>query len=57
MHPKMGIGRASGENRTVEATKLAISSPLLEVSISGAQHVLMDITGGKDLSMFEANGY
>lgn len=50
----MGVGSATGENRATEATKKAISSPLLEVSIDGAQHVLMDITGGKDLSMFEA---
>ncbi|MCT7871137.1 MAG: cell division protein FtsZ [Lactobacillus crispatus] len=45
----MGIGRASGENRTVEATKLAISSPLLEVSIDGAKQVLLNITGGPNL--------
>lgn len=50
----MGVGASTGENRATEATKKAISSPLLEVSIDGAQHVLMDITGGKDLSMFEA---
>ena len=50
----MGIGRASGENRTVEATKLAISSPLLEVSIDGAKQVLLNITGGPDLTLFEA---
>lgn len=50
----MGVGSSTGENRATEATKKAISSPLLEVSIDGAQHVLMDITGGKDLSMFEA---
>lgn len=50
----MGVGNSAGENRATEATKKAISSPLLEVSINGAQHVLMDITGGKDLSMFEA---
>ena len=50
----MGIGRASGENRTVEATKLAISSPLLEVSIDGARQVLLNITGGPDLTLFEA---
>lgn len=50
----MGVGNSTGENRTTEATKKAISSPLLEVSISGAQHVLMDVTGGKDLSMYEA---
>ena len=50
----MGIGRASGENRTVEATKMAISSPLLEVSIDGAKQVLLNITGGPDLPLFEA---
>ena len=50
----MGISRASGENRTVEATKLAISSPLLEVSIDGAKQVLLNITGGPDLTLFEA---
>ncbi|MFT8339309.1 cell division protein FtsZ, partial [Schleiferilactobacillus harbinensis] len=50
----MGIGSATGENRTVEATKAAISSPLLEVSIDGAKQVLLNITGGPDLSLFEA---
>lgn len=50
----MGIGSSTGENRAAEATKKAISSPLLEVSIDGAEHVLMNITGGKNLSMFEA---
>lgn len=50
----MGIGSATGENRTVEATKKAISSPLLEVSIDGAKQVLLNITGGPDLSLFEA---
>lgn len=50
----MGIGRASGGNRTAEATKLAISSPLLEVSIDGATQVLLNITGGPDLTLFEA---
>ena len=50
----MGIGRASGEKRTVEAAKLAISSPLLEVSIDGAKQVLLNITGGPDLTLFEA---
>lgn len=50
----MGIGVASGENRIVEATKRAISSPLLEVSIDGAEHVLLNITGGSDLTLFEA---
>ncbi|MCI1986007.1 MAG: cell division protein FtsZ [Lactobacillus sp.] len=50
----MGIGSANGENRTIEATKKAISSPLLEVSIAGAKQVLLNITGGPDLSLFEA---
>lgn len=50
----MGIGVASGENRAVEAAKKAISSPLLETSIVGAQGVLMNITGGESLSLFEA---
>ena len=50
----MGIGRASGENRSAEATKMAISSPLLEVSIDGAKQVLLNITGGPDLTLFEA---
>lgn len=50
----MGIGTANGENRTIEATKKAISSPLLEVSIAGAKQVLLNITGGPDLSLFEA---
>lgn len=50
----MGVGSASGENRTAEATKKAISSPLLEVSIDGAEQVLLNITGGPDLSLFEA---
>lgn len=50
----MGIGIASGENRTAEATKKAISSPLLEVSIDGAEQILLNITGSEDLSLFEA---
>ncbi|MCY9807612.1 cell division protein FtsZ [Lentilactobacillus senioris] len=50
----MGVGTANGENRTADATKKAISSPLLEVSIDGAQQVLLNITGGPDLSLFEA---
>lgn len=50
----MGIGRATGENRTAEATKKAISSPLLEVSLDGAENVLLNITGGSDLTLFEA---
>ncbi|WP_203649091.1 cell division protein FtsZ [Secundilactobacillus yichangensis] len=50
----MGVGSANGENRTEDATKKAISSPLLEVSIDGAEQVLLNITGGPDLSLFEA---
>lgn len=49
----MGIGVASGEGRAAEAAKKAISSPLLETSITGAQGVLMNITGGKNLSLYE----
>ncbi|MFE8695269.1 cell division protein FtsZ [Cytobacillus sp. FJAT-53684] len=49
----MGIGIAAGENRAAEAAKKAISSPLLEKSIDGAQGVLMNITGGSNLSLYE----
>ncbi len=49
----MGIGRASGENRAVEAAKQAIESPLLEVSIDGARGVLFNVSGGTDMSMHE----
>ena len=49
----MGIGVAAGENRATEAAKKAISSPLLETSIDGAQGVLMNITGGTNLSLYE----
>ncbi|WP_275940739.1 cell division protein FtsZ [Neobacillus terrae] len=49
----MGIGVASGENRAAEAAKKAISSPLLETSINGAKGVLMNITGGMNLSLYE----
>lgn len=50
----MGIGSATGENRTADATQKAISSPLLEVSIEGAENVLLNIAGGHDLTLFEA---
>ena len=50
----MGIGVASGEDRVVEATKKAISSPLIETSIDGAEQVLLNITGGLDMTLFEA---
>lgn len=51
----MGIGRASGENRAIEAAKQAISSPLLETTINGATGVLLNITGGMNLTLFEVN--
>jgi cell division protein FtsZ len=49
----MGIGRGTGDNRAVEAAKMAINSPLLEVSVDGARGVLFNITGGPDLGMYE----
>lgn len=52
----MGIGRASGENRAIQAATQAIESPLLEVSIDGARGILFNIIGGNDLSMHEING-
>jgi cell division protein FtsZ len=52
----MGTGIASGENRATEAAQMAISSPLLEgVSIAGAQGILINITGGKELSLMEVD--
>ncbi len=51
----MGIGFGSGENRAQEAARAAIESPLLEQSISGAKGLLLNITGGSDLSMYEVN--
>jgi cell division protein FtsZ len=51
----MGIGTASGENRAGEAAKAAISSPLLEESVEGATGILLNITGGKELGLFEVN--
>ncbi|MEG2709159.1 MAG: cell division protein FtsZ [Vagococcus sp.] len=50
----MGIGVASGEDRVIEATRKAIASPLLETSIEGAEQVLLNITGGLDMTLFEA---
>lgn len=49
----MGIGRASGENRAVEAARAAIDSPLLEVSVDGAKGILFNVSGGSDLGMYE----
>ena len=51
----MGIGRATGENRAVEAAQQAIASPLLELDIHGAQGILWNITGSSNLSLFEVN--
>ncbi len=51
----MGIGIASGENRAAEAARTAVSSPLLEASIDGATGVLLNITGGPEIGLFEVN--
>ena len=51
----MGIGRASGENRAIQAAQQAVESPLLEVSIDGARGILFNIIGGMDMSMHEIN--
>jgi cell division protein FtsZ len=51
----MGIGTAGGENRAVDAAREAISSPLLEESVEGATGILLNITGGHDLGLFEVN--
>lgn len=51
----MGIGKSSGEGRALEAAKLAIDSKLLECSITGATGVIMNITGGSDMTLFEVN--
>jgi cell division protein FtsZ len=51
----MGIGSSSGENRATEAAKVAIASPLLEESVEGATGILLNITGGHDLGLFEVN--
>src|SRR5713101_5098037 len=51
----MGIGIASGENRAAEAARIAVSSPLLESSIEGATGVLLNVTGGSDVGLFEVN--
>ena len=51
----MGIGYASGEGRALAAARAAISSPLLEASIEGARGILLNISGGSDLGLFEVN--
>lgn len=50
----MGVGAASGEDRVIEATRKAIFSPLLETTIEGAENVLLNVTGGMDMSLSEA---
>lgn len=49
----MGIGRASGEGRAIEAAKIAVNSPLLETSIHGASGVIFNVTGGPDMTLHE----
>jgi len=51
----MGIGKSIGEDRAVEAAKMAINSHLLEVSIDGARGVLFNVSGGTDMAMAEIN--
>jgi len=51
----MAIGRGSGDTRAVDAAKSAIASPLLDITIDGAQGVLFNICGGNDLTLFEVN--
>jgi cell division protein FtsZ len=51
----MGIGAAEGENRAAEAARTAVSSPLLEASVEGATGILLNVTGGPDIGLFEVN--
>src|SRR3989449_6940626 len=51
----MGIGSASGESRASEAARTAVSSPLLEASIEGATGILLNVTGGSNIGLFEIN--
>jgi len=51
----LGIGMASGDKRAIEAAQAAASSPLLETTLEGAHSILLSITGGKDLSLWEVN--
>ena len=51
----MGIGSARGDDRAVQAARMAVSSPLLEASIDGARGVLLSVSGGSDLGLFEIN--
>lgn len=51
----MGVGRASGEGRALEAARMAVNSPLLETSIEGASGVIFNVTGGPDMTLHEVN--
>ncbi len=51
----MGIGLGKGEGRALEAAKSAVNSPLLETSINGASGIIMNVTGGPDMTLFEVN--
>ena len=51
----LGIGMGTGESRALEAAEHAVESPLLETSVEGAQSILLSITGGRDLSLWEVN--
>ena len=51
----LGIGMGTGERRAIEAAERAVSSPLLETSMEGARSILLSITGGPDLSLWEVN--
>ncbi len=51
----LGIGMGTGENRALDAASRAVESPLLETSVEGAQSILLSITGGPDLSLWEVN--
>ncbi|MEI2699299.1 MAG: hypothetical protein V9E94_13530 [Microthrixaceae bacterium] len=51
----MGVGYATGEGRSLHAARHAISSPLLEAAIDGARGILLNISGGSDLTLFEVN--
>jgi cell division protein FtsZ len=51
----MGVGQAGGENRAVTAATMATNSPLLDESVDGATGILLNITGGKDVGLFEVN--
>ena len=51
----MGIGRFKGDDKAIEAAKLAVNSPLLETELNGATSLLINITGGSDLSLMEIN--